>query len=451
VVQDQLAQRISKLIQALNPDTLRRLLEASADAGERRTFVLNASQILAADAVLEVVEAAAHASRQTISHNLLRLLHKLAHHAEKGAAAIRAEADGALRTNVARLIADWDLEDPNPSQYNGILEGMVRRGSAEYSLIDLRSGCDPEVILKMAVELECVGPPVYGVIDALVSQRQLVRIAHLLEMGPQTSATEKIWLYLATPERLQMELAASPLDQEAVAILVDRIGTAAAEALLDRLASASDRSTRAAILKQLLALGPEVAPLAAARLPGAPWFVQRNILFLLGRLGPWPEGFSPREYAISPDARIRREAIKLMLDSADQHGEAVTLGLADSDSGIVGLALTAAVDGCPPAALPAAQRIAADAKLPSEARVLAIRILARSRTAEALPVLRDLVMPPRRWLAWRLAPKTPEVLAALSALASHWDQDPLAAEVLTRARQHSDQDIRAAANSTQHD
>src|SRR5215213_9382360 len=73
--QDQLALRISKLIGALDPETLRRLLEASADGAERRQFVLNASQILAADAVMEVVEAAANVSHQTISHNLLRLLH----------------------------------------------------------------------------------------------------------------------------------------------------------------------------------------------------------------------------------------------------------------------------------------------------------------------------------------------------------------------------------------
>jgi hypothetical protein len=194
-----------------------------------------------------------------------------------------------------------------------------------------------------------------------------------------------------------------------------------------------------------------VGRLAAARLPESPWFVQRNILVLLGRLGQWPEGFAPGEYATSPDARIRREAIKLMLDSADQRGDAVTMGLVDPDDGIVGLALTAALDGCPPAALPAIQRLAIDPKRPSEVRVLAIRILARSRTAEALPLLRDLIMHPRRWLGRRLAPKSPELLAALSALASHWPQDPMAADVLTRARQHSDQDIRSAANVTQHE
>lgn len=443
--QDQLAQRISKLIGALNADTLRRLLEASADAAERRRFVLNASQILAADAVLEVVEAAAQASHQSISHNLLRLLHKLAHHAEQGPAGIRAEAEGALRTNVARLIGDWELEDPNPTEYNAILEGMVRRASGKHSLVDSQIGCDPEVVLRMALELDCVGPPVYAAVEELLSRRELVSIAHLLRAAPKTSAVEQIWRYLATPERLEHELAASPLDQEAVAILVDRMGADAAESLLDRLASASDRSTRAAILKQLLALGPRVAYPAVKRLPGSPWFVQRNVLVLLGRLGSWPAGFSPAEYARSPDPRIRREAIKLMLESADHRAQGVSLGLQDPEESILGLALAAAVETCPAEALSVARNIAISTKRPSELRVLAIRVLARHRTPETLHLLHNLVMQRRLWVGRRLAPKSPEVLAALSAMAAHWAEETLVDDVLAHARSHPDAEIRAAA------
>ncbi|MDQ3223506.1 MAG: hypothetical protein M3Q75_08580 [Gemmatimonadota bacterium] len=123
---DQFSERLSGLIDALDPGILRRLLETGADQAGRRRFVLNVSQVLAADAVMEVLEAAANASHQTISHRLLNLLHKLAHHAEEGPAEIRAEAEGALRHNVARLIGDWELEDPNPERYTAVLESMVR-------------------------------------------------------------------------------------------------------------------------------------------------------------------------------------------------------------------------------------------------------------------------------------------------------------------------------------
>jgi hypothetical protein len=444
---NQLIQRISKLIQALDSSTLRRLLEASADHAERRQFVLNASQILAADAVMEVVEAAAQVSHQTISHNLLRLLHKLAHHAEAGPTGIRAAADGALRTNVARLIGDWELEDPNPSEYNAVLEGMARRASAEFALEDLQLGCDPEVLLKMALELGCAGPAVYAALEKLLQRRELVRVANYLAGAPQTSTTAELWQYIATPERLERELAASPMDQEAVGILVERIGAEAADSLLDRLASAADRSTRAAVLKQLLALGPRAGQVAVARLDAAPWFVQRNILVLLSRLGSWPAGFSPATYADNTDARIRREAIKLMLDSPQHQAEAVMRGLRDSDEGIVALALAAALESCAPEALSLVHRIAVDAKRPAESRVLAVRILARSKTPETIQVLQDLVVHRRRWFGPRLAPKSPELLAALSGLAIHWRDHPTAVEVLAQALQHSDPDIRAAASS----
>jgi len=445
--QDQLALRISKLIGALNPETLRRLLEASADGAERRQFVLNASQILAADAVMEGVAAAANVSHQTISHSLLRLLHKLAHHAEAGLPAVRAEADGALRRNVARLIGDWELEDPNPSEYNVILEGMVRRASTEFSLVNLQIGCDPEVLIKMALEVDCVGPPVYAALDTLLAGRELVRIANDLDTGPQTRATQQIWDYVATPQRLELELAASPLDAEALRILVERIGSGAAESLLDRLASASDRSTRAAIMKQLLAMGPAAGVAAVARLPNAPWFLQRNILVLLGRLGVWPDGFSPEEYAVDADPRIRREAIKMMLESAAHRAAAIIQGLNDADDGILGLALSSVLDSCPPEAISHLERIAGDPKRHAEARVLAIRAIARSGTRTALGLLRDVALPPRRWLRRRLAPKSPELLAALSGMAVHWRNDPIAADVLTLAMQHSDPEIRAAAGT----
>ena len=442
---DQLAQRISKLLGAMNQDTLRRLLRSNADQAERRRFVLNASQILAADAVLEVVKAAAQASDQTISHNLLRLLHKLADHTKAGPVAIRAEADGALRTNVARLIEDWGLEDPNPSQYNIILEGMVRRASAEHSVLNIHLGCDPEVIIRMAQELDCIGPPVLAAVDQMLAGREMARVAKALNSGPRTSAVERLWQYVATPERLEHELAASPLDQEAVSILVDRIGARAADSLLDRLESATDRSTRAAIMKQLLALGPGIGPVALARLPDGPWYFQRNILVLLGRLGSWPEGFSPAAYVTSSDARVRREAVKIMLESEAKRAEGVLLGLRDADETIVALALAVAQDSSPAPVVPLLQRIATDPRRPSESRVLAIRALARSGGSATPEVLRGLVMHPRRWLGRRLAPKSPELLAALAGLASHWAKDPAAAEVLTQAREHTDPEIRAAA------
>ena len=444
--EDQLGQRLSRVIQALDPDTLRRLLETGADQMGRRDFALNASQILAADAVMEVVEAAAKASKQTISHNLLRLLHKLAHHAEGGPASMRAEAEGALRSNVARLIGDWELDDPNPTRYTAILEGMVRKGPAEAT--DAELSFDPDIILRMALELGSAGPAVFGAVEALLARRELGAVTRMLEAATQGSCTEEIWSHVATAERLAFELQATPLDQDAIAILVKRIGAGATSSLLDRLTTADDRSTRAAVLKQLLALGPEVGRLAVERLTGAPWYVQRNILLLIGRLGSWPEGFSPLSYAAHPDPRIRREAVKLLLESPGHTKDGILLGLRDADDGIATLAATTALESCPVEALTLMSRLASDERRIPELRALALRILARTRAPEALRLLLALAMSRRRLFGRRLAPKSPVLLAALAGLASFWREDPSAIEVLSQAYQHSDPEIRAAAGGT---
>jgi hypothetical protein len=444
--EDQLGQRLSRMIEALDPDTLRRLLETGADLAGRRKFALNASQILAADAVMEVVQAAAQATNQTISHNLLRLLHKLAHHAQEGSVEVRVEADRALRTNVARLIGDWELEDPNPTRYTAMLEGMVRSSPDDPGVIG-ESGCDPEIVMKMALELGCMGPAVYTAANVLLDRKELGRIAQLLGTMPHTAASEALWSHVATPDRLEAELQATPMDHDAVAILVTRIGVEAAHSLLDRLASAEDRSTRATILKLLTTLGPSVGSLAVARLADAPWYVQRNILVLIGRLGQWPAAFTPMSYAGNPDARIRREAIKLLLESPGHTTDAVMLGLRDADDGIATMAATAALDSCPPAALPLLERVTVDPERSPDLRAITLRILARTRAPEAFRLLLALAMTRRLWFARGLAPKTPLLLSALSALASHWGEDPSAAEVLSLAQQHSDPEIRAAAGA----
>jgi hypothetical protein len=444
--EDQLGQRLSRMIGALDPHTLRRLLETGADLAGRRKFALNASQILAADAVMEVVEAAAQATNQTISHNLLRLLHKLAHHAEEGVVEVRVEADRALRNNVARLIGDWELKDPNPTRYTAMLEGMVR-SSPDEPAVGGENACDPEIVVKMALELGCIGPAVYAAANGLLARKELARIARLLETMPHTAASEALWRHVATQERLEAELQAIPMDHEAVAILVKRIGGEAANSLFDRLASADDRSTRATILKQLMTLGPAVGSLAVARLAGAPWYVQRNILVLIGRLGQWPEGFTPMSYAENADARIRREAIKLLLESPGHTTHAVLLGLRDADDGIATMAATTALESCPPPALPLLERITVDPERSPDLRAITLRILARTRAPEALRLLLALAMTRRIWFARGLASKSPLLLSALSALASHWGEDPSAREVLSLARQHADPEIRAAAGA----
>src|SRR5436309_3472784 len=120
-----LRRRTSKLVGALHPGTLRRLIEMGGDNAQRTKFAIDATHGLAVDAVLEIVRAMADASHKTVSDPLVRMLSKLAQHAEQGAADVRLQADESLREQVRDLLTGWTLEDPNPDAYGQALQRMT--------------------------------------------------------------------------------------------------------------------------------------------------------------------------------------------------------------------------------------------------------------------------------------------------------------------------------------
>jgi len=438
--------RVSRLVTSLKPETLRRVLEAGADHSERRRFALTASEVLAVDAVIEVVEAAAATTGQTISHQLLRLLNKFAHHAEQGPERIRAEAESMLRRNVAQLITEWNLEDPNPGAYTAVLDGMVHQAPNQVMEED-RLDCEPALMLQIALETDCDGPRVYAALDTLVGAHRITEAVDVLRDPPPAGAAtaNALWRHVATPARLRLELSAPRLDFSTIESLVSHLGTLAVDPLLDLLEQATDRSVRARALRWLAGIGPPVAPVAAARLTNAPWFVQRNLLALLRMLKVWPTGFSAVTYARHPDIRLRREAYKLLLEFPEHRISAIMRGLGDESLEIVTLVLRAAVDDCPPDALPAVERFMADGRRPAELRAIAVRALGRSNGPQALAQLLDLAGTRRHFFGWRVETKSPVVLAAVSVLASNWGGHPQVVGLLREAREHDDPEIRLAA------
>ncbi len=445
--ESRLRQRVERLLKSLDPATLRRLLEAGADQAARPRAPLDSSQILAVDAVVEVLEAAAETPDHAISHNLLRLLHKLAHNAGRPESHGDARsADPGLRKNVARLLGNWGLEDPNPGSYNAILEGMVRQAPTE-RLMEAPVPCEPTLVLRMALELDCVGPSIIKAADQLLEKRDFETLAALLARAPTSTASDALWAHIATPERLRAEFAAERPDFAVVTLLVDRLGDAAAETLIDALERAAGRTTRAAVLRYLRAGGPGMRQAAADRLPDAPWFLQRNLLQLFLEPATWPAGFSPVPYAKSPDGRVRREAIKIMLHSRPHRAEGLTLGLGDTDPRVLGMTLSIALEECTPALVPKLDAIAANERIEMELRVLAIRALTNAGGSDAIGRLIQIAFPARRWLPNRLAPKSPAVLAALAGVASLGSGDPRVRWLIARARLDRDPEIRAAAGS----
>jgi hypothetical protein len=195
----------------------------------------------------------------------------------------------------------------------------------------------------------------------------------------------------------------------------------------------------------LEAIGPSVAPAAAARLANAPWYVQRNLLILLRSLHEWPPEFSAVTYVRHPDLRIRREAYKLLLDFPAHRASAIARGLEDASPEIVTLVLRGAIDACPPEALRAIERITGDWRRPAELRALAVRVVARHSGPQSVERLLQLSGVRRKIFGWRLEAKSPVMLAAVSALARYWGAHPQVQGMLAAARDHDDPEIRLAA------
>lgn len=442
----ELRKRTSRMIAELRPETLQRLVDMGGDLTQRHKFVLDAAHGMAVDAVIEIVRAAASSSNQTISHSLIRMLSKLAAHAEQGSAEARPLADAAIRDQVEQLLSGWQLDDPNPGAYGTALQRMSRAAPIFATAAETMFAPEDERLVSMAVEVESTGPALWGAVNRMVAGDQLSRLLELLEGAPDGSrAAAEIRNRIFNAEAVARILA----DPQPNFALLDRllpvVGAAAAGPLLDTLATADARAVRRAILDRLGKLREAMVPELVPRLNDPRWYVVRNLLALLDDLPVLPAGFSPARFRTHVDPRVRRQALKLELKHPVEREHALLAALADTDAQTLHLALMAAQIECPPSTVPLLLRHARDESLQSEYRVLAIKALGRSRAPEALLVLVDLTDGGRTLLGRaKLPAKSPELLAALQALAAGWGTDDRATAVLARAAQSTDPDVRAA-------
>src|SRR3989441_11986259 len=178
-----LRRRTSKLVGALQPGTLRRLIEMGGDSAQRTKFAIDATHGLAVDAVLEIVRAMADASHKTVSDPLVRMLSKLAQHAEQGTAEMRPQADIALREQVRDLLEGWTLEDPNPDAYGLALHKMAA-ASLSHSAQLGQQAAEPLRIVQTALEAGVLGFGAWRAIERLVAERHVGDLVELLAGPP---------------------------------------------------------------------------------------------------------------------------------------------------------------------------------------------------------------------------------------------------------------------------
>jgi hypothetical protein len=121
---------------------------------------------------------------------------------------------------------------------------------------------------------------------------------------------------------------------------------------------------------------------------------------------------------------------------------AIAAALADTDERIVRLALGAAMMNCPADAAKILMARANDPLLSPDLRALGIRALSSNRSPATIAFLVRRTLGRKRLLRVRaLAGKSPEMLASLAGIVTHWRDEPSAATVLTLAAKSGDPEI----------
>jgi hypothetical protein len=448
---EELRRRTSQLIGSLRPETLNRLLKMGGDATQRGRFVLDSAHGMAVDAVIEIVKAAADASGQTISHGLVRMLSKLALHAELGSELARPRADSELREQVSRLLVNWDLQDPNPESYGKVLHHLATSLPRANLASKVNEAPDPVRLVQMSLETGSVGPVIEKAVDDLVQRGHSKVITELVANRPDADlgAADSLLTWLVRPSALKALIAREPLDVSSLDALLPRLSLEGYEYLLNALASSENRATRRRLVDRLSRTELDIGHLVLRHLNDSRWYVQRNMLILLERAARVPEGFSPAPWVMHEDPRVRCEAIRLQLKLPHERDQAIVHALEDLDPRVVHLGLTALQFAVPEDLLPRVLNLAVDADLDDDIRTLAVKVAGRVERFPVLDMLLELTDGGRSLLGrFRLPVKTPVLLAALRALAETWSNNDRAAPALAAAHESADPDIQAAVSAS---
>lgn len=476
----ELQKKISEMVRELSPESIKRLLAMGGDVGQRRNFLLNASQGMTVEAVMDLVNAATAQGTQTISHSMMRLFSKLSKYAETDSDPMRrANAESSMRDQMSKLISEWKLDDPNPTAYGKVLQKMSRSRAVESNnpYID----CEPERILQMGFELSTTGPRFELAVEAMLNAARLEPMLAMLDKSPDPEFADSVWQLLDSRDILWAALSEARIDLSVLERIVRRKRLSAIEPILDVAERTKDPRQRDKLLDLLVEMGDEIGPSIVQRLEVTRSDFRRDLFMVLGKLKSIPDGFDPSRFLLHTDAPVRREAIRLLLKYVETREQAIVAALTDTDERATFYGLQAAQEGgCPPKALALVRQRLEQGSFDSSLMTLAIRVIAaadsgvgpvmtgrgrtstimRAVTADATPaataaaskktmewLISKVAKQSRFMKKWELLPKSPEMLAALGALAAYWTMDPTVQEILNLGIKSGDAELKKALGS----
>ena len=435
---------ISRLVLGMEPGALRRLMLSLPES-----YRQSAAESTVERSLQELIEAADDGRAGFATEALLQLLVKLALLTEEQEAPPDPEADEMLVALLQRMGSGWDIEDPNPADYQQALRSYQQTASDLRADIEWDEQPDSERIIQISLELDETAPPTLKATADLITGGRTAALLDILDDAPAGAATSApaLWQRVDRKESVSNLLRHRPVDYRSLDRMINRIWVDSAGPMLDSLLESESRLERLTLLDCLSQIGAEIGPLILERLDDSRWFRIRNLLSLLGRLPVLPDGFSPQAYFDHSEPRVRREAFQIALSHRMGGPETVLRALEDPDPLVVEKGLLAARQNFSPTIMDLLIGIVGDPGCSVRLRLLALRALATVHSPIAFETMRTLVWE-RRWPFRRaLAAKSALMLEALAAIARTWHREPRAQPLLAAARRASDPQIRAVART----
>ncbi len=352
-------------------------------------------------------------------------------------------------------MSGWKLQDPNPDSYTMVLDQMAHASPIfEFSDGDLEAAPDDDGdltgaqrVLQMSLEVGAWGTTVQTAVRQMIEEGRTQELLALVdEAEEENEAVVRIRKDVADPSQIKRMLRGVDVDRDSLRAVAERVGELAVDPLLDALTESESRAVRRKVFDLLTEMRHEIGDAVVRRLDDSRWFVLRNMLALIKHLDPRPEGIEYGRFLDHPDARVRREALPLILADGRGRIRALARGLSDPDERVVRIALLELQEGTPEILVPTVVNRVIQAGRPGELRTLGVKALRGTRASLALDALVKTTTGGRSLLGrQKLADPTPEVLAALRILADTWSDEPKADEILRRARASRDPEIRGAA------
>jgi len=344
------ASQVVELVRALPPD-LREMLIATA----LKTLASDetAAEALAAlaggltpDTVLQALQRIKN--EVPLSSHALRLMHALSAAAPSPRLRQVQPPDPALLAELSVLFREDDIDRYNPEEHQSLLEAaaievpvlvtaeeMPELGDrletvTDDALADRMAQTSVELLARFAGQdgTATLLTRIDGLFRSLLASGRLELATTLAEdvrrVGDEAAARpgvraaiDETRARMATSESVAAMLDAftrgGSTSATVVRRLLDALGHAGAQGFLLALAGEKDKSRRRRILDLLVSLGPMIAPPAIELLEDERWYVVRNMIVLLQRVGDRSALASIRRAADHHDLRVRLEAIKWLL------------------------------------------------------------------------------------------------------------------------------------------